>query len=1103
MTVLITRDRYDGAAFDLDGVLTKTALVHEAAWKQIFDEFLARRASATGEPFAPFTGEDYRLYVDGRPRNEGISAFLASRGVSLPEGQTGESADLDTVQELGRRKNEAFAASLDREGVEVYPEAVDLVGRLRRGGVRTAVVSASKNCRAVLQAAGIHQLFDTVIDGLDQVELALKGKPAPDTFLQAARRLGIEPARTAVIEDAVAGVAAGHAGGFGLVIGVDRTGAAATLLENGADVVVSDLGSIEVDELRAADQRAPSFTQPVGRKSTELRPPTDAADKAQVLDTEIETDPWTLSYAAFDPALEGRREALFTVGNGYFATRGSAAEAIADGVHYPGTYLAGGYNRLVSQIDGRPVEHEDLVNLPNWLPLLGGVRQDGGPSWFSPHAIAKLLHHKQELDLRRGLYRRSVRYQDADGRITRIDETRLVHMREPHLAAQQVTATAENWSGSLAIRAALDGRVTNAGVPRYRPYDGRHFRTPDAAAIDAETILLEAETTQSRLLVAQAARTRFFRGDRPFDPERLTVGKPGYIGQQAEVELAEGESVTVEKIVALYTSRDRAIADPRTEALTAISRAGGFEELVGSHELAWTHLWRQCDLEFVRVRGEPNHDTHRILRLHIFHLLQTISPHTIDIDAGVPARGWHGEAYRGHIFWDELFIFPFLNMRLPDLTRALLLYRYRRLPEARAAAREAGYRGAMFPWQSGSNGREETDTEYFNPRSERFIWDNTHLQRHVGAAIGFNVWQYYEATGDAEFLHDYGAELLLEIARFWASIAEWNGERQRYEIRGVMGPDEFHDAYPGAAAPGLDNNAYTNVMASWCVERALRLADVLAGERWEQLCETLQLGPAELALWEEVSHKMFVPFQDEGIISQFEGYEELEEFDWESYRERYGNIMRLDLILEAEGDTPNRYKLSKQPDVLMLFYLFSTEALTEIFGRLGYEFNGAMIPKNIDYYLKRSSLGSTLSGVVHAWVLARSLRPLSWNQFKTALRSDIDDIQGGTTAEGIHLGAMAGTVDLLQRCYTGIELRDGELWFNPSLPDEILRLNFQLRYRQHSLQIDIAEGKLSIVSDPAAAEPITIRLKTQVCILQPGKRAQFTLQPGHRTKLLV
>ena len=178
----------------------------------------------------------------------------------------------------------------------------------------------------------------------------------------------------------------------------------------------------------------------------------------------------------------------------------------------------------------------------------------------------------------------------------------------------------------------------------------------------------------------------------------------------------------------------------------------------------------------------------------------------------------------------------------------------------------------------------------------------------------------------------------------------------------------------------------------------------------------------EIEHWEDVSRKMRLVFHGDGILSQFEGYDQLQEFDWESYRARYGKVMRLDRILEAEGDTPNRYKCAKQADVLMLFYLFSAEELGEIFERLGYPFKYETIPRNIEYYIARTSHGSTLSQVVHSWVLSRSDREGSWQLFNQALLSDINDIQGGTTPEGIHLGAMAGTVDMLQRGYAGIEL---------------------------------------------------------------------------------
>ena len=350
----------------------------------------------------------------------------------------------------------------------------------------------------------------------------------------------------------------------------------------------------------------------------------------------------------------------------------------------------------------------------------------------------------------------------------------------------------------------------------------------------------------------------------------------------------------------------------------------------------------------------------------------------------------------------------------------------------------------MYPWQSGSSGREETSKISFNPRSGRWVRDNTHLQRHVGAAVVYNVWQYYQVTGDRKFLEDVGAELVLEVARFLASLVTRDANDDRYDIRGVMGPDEYHSAYPGAARPGLDNNAYTNVMTVWVLCRALDVLSMIPAARSRELCETLAIRGDELALWDLVSRKLRVPFLDNGVIAQFDGYGDLLELDWAAYRARYGDIHRLDRILESEGDSPNNYKVSKQADVLMLFYLFSADELRVLFARLGYSFGAETIARTIDYYLHRTSDGSTLSRVAHAWVLARSDRAKSWRLFREALLSDVEDIQGGTTREGIHVGAMAGTVDLLQRCYTGLTLREDVLWINPRLPHGIHRLSLMI-----------------------------------------------------------
>jgi alpha,alpha-trehalase len=793
-------------------------------------------------------------------------------------------------------------------------------------------------------------------------------------------------------------------------------------------------------------------------------------------------DDWSLVYSGFDPETEELREALCTLGNGYFATRGAGPETEADDLHYPGTYLAGGYNRTRTEIAGRIIENEDLVNLPNWLPLNFRL---AGSDWFDLLAV-EILDYRQELNVIKGILSRTFRFRDYQGRETRVTNRRLVHMENPHFGALELTLTPENWSGKVDFRTALNGRVTNKGVERYKRLTGKHLEPLATAAVDAETMYLEVRTTQSRLRVSQAARTRVFQEGKRLDPPRQLVQEPDYIAQEFSLDLEAGKPVSLEKVVALYTSRDRAISECGLAAQSAIQRGGDFADLLQSHILAWKQLWRRFAIDFDSKQDECEY-TDTILHLYMFHVLQTSSLHTMDLDVGIPSRGWHGEAYRGHIFWDEIFVFPLLNFRLHEITRALLRYRHRRLPAARRHAAAAGYQGALYPWQSGSSGREESQKIHLNPESGRWIPDHTYLQYHVNSAIAHNIYQYYQVTADLEFLAFYGAEMLLEIARFWGSIATYNADLDRYEILGVVGPDEYHTAYPGADQPGLKNNAYTNLMAVWVLSQTLELFDMLPEDRSRELCERLELGREEVARWRDISTKMFVPFHGDGIISQFQGYEDLEEFDWQGYREKYGDIQRLDRILEAEDDTPNRYKVSKQADVLMLFYLFSSEQLAELFGQLGYPFAYETIPKNIEYYKERTSHGSTLSRVVHSWILVRSDRAGSWKLFTQALQSDVADIQRGTTPEGIHLGAMAGVVDLMQRAYTGLEVRGQVLYFNPYLPEELGRLLLRIRYRFHSLEVEITPQKLKIQALESPAGPIQVGVKGKIFELKMGE----------------
>ena len=1070
---------FQGAMFDVDGVIVDSP--HELAWREALRELLEGewrdiqgRTSWTAERF---TTQVYQQVVAGKPRMAGARAALEYFGVP----DVGR-----RIEQYAAAKHQHVLQFIDQGRFRAFPDALRFILAVRKSGIRVAAASSSKNAKLFLERIRLdtftaeqrlnygfvrpemtlEELFDADISGRDLAH----GRPDPLIFLTAAEELGLSPEVCFVVEDATSGVQAAKAGGFA-AIGVARLGDHQQLADAGADLVVTTLDDVSLPALANGRLKEGQVVEEIRRRYAE-RPP----------------DVWTLVYEGFDPARQGLREALCALGNGYFVTRGAVPEAKADGTNYPGTYVAGLYNRLTTDVAGQEVENEDLVNVPNWLPLEFRIVE--GP-WFGMQQSG-VEDHRLELDMEHGTLSRRFTWQDSQGRRTKVVQRRFVSREDEHLAGLETLFTAENWSGSIQIRSGLDGRIVNSGVKRYRDLNGQHLTILGQVDVDKETIHLQVETNQSQVRIAITARTRVLRDGEIVEVDRSVIEEPGFIAHDLTLQLQQEQSVTVEKIVALYTSRDRGTSESGHDARLAVARAPDFAELLDSHQNAWRSVWNRYDIQMDTANGW----TATVLHLHIFHLLQTVSPRSTHLDVGVPARGWHGEAYRGHIFWDELFVFPYVNFQRPWLAAALLEYRYARLGAARAAAREAGFAGAMFPWQSGSNGREETQRLHLNPISGRWLPDRSHLQRHVNIAIAHNVWQHYMVTGSLAFLRFTGAELLIEIARFWSSIATYNRAAGRYEINGVMGPDEYHDGYPSSGNEGLRNNTYTNVMAVWVLQRALEALQELPPHYRQELVEELAIGDEELERWRDISRKMTVVFHVDGVLSQFEGYELLLEFDWDGYRDKYGNIARLDRVLEAEGDSPNRYKVSKQADVLMLLYLLSPHELRGLLAGLGYEVSEEQLDRTVDYYLARTSHGSTLSSVTTAWTLARNAPEKAWRFLQQALQSDVADVQGGTTAEGIHLGAMAGTVDLVLRCLTGMRAHGQVLRFDPAMPTQIKQLRFSVHYRGHRVDLVFSEDRIDISSRPGPAAPITVVVRDQTVELRPGARQVFPLGSG-------
>jgi trehalose/maltose hydrolase-like predicted phosphorylase len=793
----------------------------------------------------------------------------------------------------------------------------------------------------------------------------------------------------------------------------------------------------------------------------------------------ISEDSWCILFEGYEPEAEGYREALCALGNGYFVTRAAVPDAIADEIHYPGCYRAGLYNRLVSHVNGEDVEDESIVNLPNWLPLTFQI-DDG--DWFSIDQV-EILAYRQILFLRSGLLQRDIQFCDRQGRHTTLREQRFVSMAQPHLGSLRWELTADNWSGNLTIRSAIDGRVNNNNIERYKLYNKQHLEPLETNILELEGIRLVMRTSQSRVEVALAARTQVFVNQNRVESEWIPVQKDAYVQEQTQISVTQGDVVAIEKIAALYTSRDPAIACCIEASQKTVQNAPGFADLLGEHNHAWERLWLRCDIEFEPV------DYLRVTRLHLFHILQTVSPHTADLDVGVPSRGWHGEDYRGHIFWDEAFVLPFLIYRFPSIARSMLLYRHRRLNAARDLARQHGYQGAMFPWRSASSGGEETPRYQFNLFSETWMPDHTWLQHHISVIIAHTVWQYYTITNDIVFLCDHGAELLIEIARFWASLATYNAECDRYEIRGVMGPDEYHTAYPDADAPGIDNNTYTNVMVIWTLCRTQEVLNLLPNSRRIELFHALSLNQDEIEHWNTIKQKIHIVVEQDSRLSQYEGFDRLQPLDWQQFDQE-----RVNWVLEAKGDDINRYQVAKQADVAMLFFLLSVPEIQTLLDQMGHACDRTQMQRTVEYYFERTVHESSLSHLIYAGAFAKLDCKKSWQLFTGVIMTDLCGNSSGEVKNGIHLGAMAGTLYILQHHYLGLQIHKGSIYLNPSFPEQLSHLRLSLQHHYNDLEIEKTDHHLHITAADSNPSSVTIVYQGEAMNLQPGASKSFALE---------
>jgi len=781
---------------------------------------------------------------------------------------------------------------------------------------------------------------------------------------------------------------------------------------------------------------------------------------------------WIIDYDHYEPENEKHTEAMTATGNGYFCTRGAGEERDAGTYHYPGTYIAGVYNRLKSTVAGREVENEDLVNCPDWTSVTFCTPAG---HWFNPDE-GTILSYRKTLDLKNAVLFRIIRYRHPTGEISTVRSARFVSMDNPGLAVMHYSVTAENYQGVVTFKSSVNGNIINSGVARYSELNQHHL-SHESVYTEGNCAGVAVSTVTSKTIVAAVSAHTFFSDNNEISAGAEYARGDRFASVQYSIDVKTDTPVTLLKITGIsdsrnYPARGEGSGQILGHAVELCTHSRDFYHLYTAHADKWNRIWKRIDIE---ITGDEW--TQKMLRIHSYHLIISGSPWINGKDVSIGPRGLHGEAYRGHIFWDTLFMMPFYAMYFPETAREMLVYRYNRLPAARRYAENNNYLGAMFPWQSGSTGGEETQELHLNPRDGTWGEDYSCLQRHVSLAIGFNTWTYFKITNDISFLKEKGAELILSIALFWSSIAEKDSRTGKYCICGVMGPNEYHEKMPGSHEGGLRNNAYTNILTVWLLDRVFEIKKFFSDKEWEQLLLKSAVSAKSLEVFEDMRNSMYVDSKD-GLISQYEGFLNLKELDWDAYKKKYGNIGRMDRILKAEGSDPDGYQLSKQADLLMLFYLIPSDELKEIFSRIGLPFGSGTLKKNYDYYIARTSHGSTLSFIVHSAVAATlGYMETSLEWYTKALGADVNDVQGGTVQEGIHTGLMAGTIHVLLFFFAGINLSGDVVRITPHLPGTCTRVSFNFTFRGRQYHAVISGREISVIlrKDGRGPEKIIIK----------------------------
>lgn len=741
----------------------------------------------------------------------------------------------------------------------------------------------------------------------------------------------------------------------------------------------------------------------------------------------IPDEKWVISVNGWDRDTQSVRESQFTLGNGFIGSRGILEEIPYDA--HPGTYIGGVYDRMGSKVS-------DLVNLPN--PISFKISIEGEKLDVS---IMPNIKHQRHLNMKHGILARHTIYETAYKDKMDYQSVRFFSMKDKNIAVMRVYLTPLNRPCTITIGSDIDTSVSNvSGISEGRK---KHFKVKHVISSEEKHIsYIEGQTLISKISVSYAHTLKISLGNKKwFSKEEDLVLK-----------LKKGQTAVFTKFCSIFAQDEPESFDIKNKTIKTLEKyiALGYDELMQRHCSTWEKLWRQSD---IKIKG--NQEIQRNLRFNIYHLL--IAGIDNDGRSSIGAKTLSGEGYRGHIFWDsEIFMLPFFMFNNPEIARSMLIYRARRLTQAKQLAASKGYRGAMFPWESALYGDEETPSWARNLDGS-IIKIHTHeMECHITADIAYAVHKYYVATDDENFMLRYGYELIFETARYWVSRVKYNKKRRKYDIRGVIGPDEFHE--------NVDNNAYTNMLAGWNLFIAyglfMKMRKRLA-KHHAAIINKLNLTDEEIKKWKNIAENMYKNIRKDRVIEQFEGFFKKTKIKITELDENFMPLMPRNIKLKNIGN----YQIVKQADVLMLFYL-----LCDI-----YDLKTKRA--NYDFYAPITVHKSSLSPTTHS-IIASEIGQAhkAYRYFLITLNTDIADLHRNTK-DGIHAANLGGMWQAMIHGFAGMRVMKETLSFNPRLPKEIKGMSFSVLWKGFAFIVKIYNDSLSIKCASKKKNKGSVRLK--------------------------